>query len=90
VLGQVGFIANLVRLYREEEPEFTFGGDEAAAKLKEIFGKKPEYTDIAGLCKAARLSEVKGQGWSLNPVATWASHRVRKSAMRTSRRSSKP
>jgi len=65
--AQIGFLANLVRLYRGEELDLTLGGDEAAAKLKEVFGKKPKYADIPGLCKAATLSEVEGQGWSLNP-----------------------
>ena len=36
--AQIGFIANLVRLYRGEAPDFTVGGDETAAKLGEIFG----------------------------------------------------
>ncbi len=36
--AQIGFLANLVRLYRGEEPDYTLGGDEADAKLKEIFG----------------------------------------------------
>ena len=35
---QIGFIANVVRLYRGEELDFTLGGDEAKAKLNEIFG----------------------------------------------------
>ena len=65
--GQIGFIANLVRLYRGEAPDFTFGGGEAQAKLKEVFGNKPAYADIAGLCKAASLQEIEAQGWSLNP-----------------------
>ena len=65
--AQIGFIANLVRLYRGEAPDFTFGGEEAQAKLKEVFGKKPTYSDIAGLCKAATLQEIEAQGWSLNP-----------------------
>jgi type I restriction enzyme M protein len=65
--GQVGFIANLVRLYRGEEPDYTLGGDEAEAKLKEIFGAKAAYADIPGLCKAVSLSEIEAQGWSLNP-----------------------
>jgi type I restriction enzyme M protein len=67
--GQIGFIANLVRLYREEAIGFTFGGDKAQAKLKEIFGKKPAYADVPGLCKAATLKEIATQGWSLNPGA---------------------
>ena len=65
--AQIGFLANLVRLYRGEAPDFTFGGDEAAAKRKEVFRANPAYADVPGLCKAATLSEVEGQGWSLNP-----------------------
>jgi len=65
--AQIGFIANLARLYRGEEPDFTFGGDEAEAKIKEIFGKKSTYADVAGLCKAATLKDIEAQGWSLNP-----------------------
>jgi len=65
--AQVGFIANLVRLYRGEALDTTFGGDEALAKIKEVFGNKPAYADMAGLCKAASLQEIEAQGWSLNP-----------------------
>ena len=65
--AQVGFIANLVRLYRGEAFDTTFGGAEALAKIKEVFGNKPAYTDVAGLCKAATLQEIEAQGWSLNP-----------------------
>ena len=65
--GQIGFIANLVRLYRGDAPDFTLGGKEAEAKLKEVFGKKPKYADVAGLCKAATLDDIEVQGWSLIP-----------------------
>ena len=65
--AQIGFIANLVRLYRGEAPDLTVGGEETAAKLKEVFGKQPAYADVPGLCKAATLSEIEAQGWSLNP-----------------------
>jgi type I restriction enzyme M protein len=65
--GQIGFLANLVRLYRGEALDFTFGGQEAEAKIKEVFGKKAKYADVAGLCKAATLKEIEAQGWSLNP-----------------------
>lgn len=65
--AQIGFIANLVRLYRGEDVDCTLGGDEAEAKIKEVFGKKPKYADIAGLCKSATLKEIEAQGWSLNP-----------------------
>jgi type I restriction enzyme M protein len=65
--AQIGFIANLVRLYRGEDLDTTVGADETVAKLKEIFGKKPAYADVPGLCKAATLAEIEAQGWSLNP-----------------------
>jgi len=65
--AQTSFIANVVRLYRGEELDFTLGGDEAETKLKEIFGKKTKYADVAGLCRAATLKEIEAQGWSLNP-----------------------
>ncbi len=65
--AQIGFIANLVRLYRGEEPDLTLGGQETATRLTEVFGKKPAYVDIPGLCKAVTLKEIEAQGWSLNP-----------------------
>lgn len=65
--AQIGFIANVVRLYRGEAPDYTLGDEEAKAKLVKVFGKKPGYADIPGLCKAATLAEVEAQGWSLNP-----------------------
>ncbi|QSA98295.1 class I SAM-dependent DNA methyltransferase [Methylococcus sp. EFPC2] len=103
--AQIGFIANLVRLYRGEALDYTLGGEEAEAKIKEVFSSRPlgegpgvraeainastaspqasgaqaltptplpqgeglVYRDIPGLCKAATLSEVEAQGWSLNP-----------------------
>ena len=65
--AQIGFIANLVRLYRGEATDLTVGGEETEAKLKEVFGKKLKYADVPGLCKAATLAEIEAQGWSLNP-----------------------
>ena len=65
--AQTSFLANLVRLYRGEALDFTLGGDEACAKLEEIFGKKPKFADVPGLCRAATLKEIEAQGWSLNP-----------------------
>lgn len=65
--AQIGFLANLVRLYRGEALDYTLGGDEARAKLEEIFGKKPKFADVPGLCRAATLKEIEAQGWSLNP-----------------------
>ncbi len=65
--AQIGFIASLVRLYRGEALDVTVGGAETTAKLREVFGKKPVYADVPGLCKAATLKEIEAQGWSLNP-----------------------
>jgi len=79
--AQIGFLANLVRLYRGKVPDYTLGGDKARAKLEEIFGEAagkpfnsqrstlnpPRYRDIPGLCKVAALKEIEAQGWSLNP-----------------------
>lgn len=65
--AQICFIANVVRLYRGEALDLTLGGNDAEAKLKEVFGKKPAYADVPGLCKAATLAEIEAQGWSLNP-----------------------
>ena len=65
--AQIGFIANIVRLYRGEALDITQGGKDAEAKIKEVFGSKPTYTDVPGLCKAATLAEIEAQGWSLNP-----------------------
>jgi len=36
--AQIGFLANLVRLYRGEALDFTLGSDEARAKILEVFG----------------------------------------------------
>jgi type I restriction enzyme M protein len=41
--AQISFMANLVRLYRGEAPDFTLGGEEAKAKLEELF---PRSGDI--------------------------------------------
>ncbi len=64
---QIGFIANLVRLYRDEALDYTLGDGEAEVKIKEVFGNKPTYADVPGLCKAATIADIEAQGWSLNP-----------------------
>jgi type I restriction enzyme M protein len=64
---QIGFLGNIVRLYRGEEPDFILGGDDAKNLLEEKFGKRPKYSDVLGLCKKATLKEVEAHGWSLNP-----------------------
>ena len=66
-LAQIGFLANVVRLYRGEDLDFTLGGDEAEAKIEEVFGKKPKYDDVLGLCRTATITDISAQGCSLNP-----------------------
>ena len=76
--AQIGFLANVVRLYRGEELDYTLGGDEAKAKIEELFvlspsegdaarGNGPVYRDILGLCKVATVDEIAAQQYSLNP-----------------------
>lgn len=65
--AQIAFLANIVRLYRGEQPDFTLGADEATKLLEGKFGKELRYSDVLGLCKAATLDEIAAQGWSLNP-----------------------
>ena len=62
--AQIGFLAHLVRLYRGEDLDFTFGGDEA--RVKEVFGNKTKFADVLGLCRVAPLKDIEAQGWSLN------------------------
>jgi len=64
---QIGFIANLVRLWRGEELDFTLGRNGAKEKLVEVFGRKPKFVSLPGLCRAATISDVEAKGWSLNP-----------------------
>ena len=66
--AHIGFIANLVRLYRGEAIDAPkVGAGETMAKLIEVFGDTPAYRDVPGLCRAATLAEIEAQGWSLNP-----------------------
>jgi len=60
---QVEALANIVRLWRGEEPEFF---NQSKAWLEERFPGLV-YGDVAGLCRSATRAEIEGQGWSLNP-----------------------
>ena len=60
---QLEFLANIVRLYRGEAPEFE---TRTQAMLDGQFpGRK--YRDVEGLCKVATVAEIEAQDWSLNP-----------------------
>ena len=67
---QIEYLANIVRLYRGEKPEFIAGEDDEVPgeepNLKATFPKL-KYADVSGLCKVATLKEIEEQGWSLNP-----------------------
>jgi type I restriction enzyme M protein len=60
---QLELLANIVRLYRGEEPEVVAGSKELMAE------RFPDgtYVDVPGLCKVATVAEIEAQGWSLNP-----------------------
>lgn len=60
---QIEFLANIVRLYRGEKPEF----DEHSDQLLKEKGIGKTYVDVPGLCKVATRAEIEAQGWSLNP-----------------------
>jgi len=59
----VEFLANIARLYRGEKPENLH---DSADLIAEHF-PDGKYTDVAGLCKVAGLTDIEAQGWSLNP-----------------------
>ena len=60
---QIEFIANIVRLYRGEDPELTSGENELYA----THFPDGTYSDVTGLCKVATIDDIEAQGWSLNP-----------------------
>jgi len=60
---QLESLANIVRLYRGEQPELASGTN---ALFSETF-PGGTYEDVTGLCKVATVSEIEAQGWSLNP-----------------------
>ena len=60
---QIEFLANIVRLYRGQQPE---NQQQSADLLAEKFSES-KYEDVPGLCKVATLTEIEAQGWSLNP-----------------------
>ncbi len=52
--AQIGFMANLVRLYRGEALDVTFGGEEAAAKIKKCLGSSLFMVTWLGFAKWLR------------------------------------
>ena len=60
---QIEFLANIVRLWRNEEPEHSESDGEL---LRESF-PSGTYEDVDGLCADATIERIADQGWSLNP-----------------------
>jgi type I restriction enzyme M protein len=60
---QIEFIANIVRLYRDEDIENDYGSKNI---IDENFPSR-KYQDVAGLCKVASINEIMEQNYSLNP-----------------------
>ena len=60
---QTEFLANIVRLWRGENPEFDAG---SGGLVRDSFSRSA-YEDVAGLCAVASIEEIEAQGWSLNP-----------------------
>ncbi len=60
---QIEFLANIVRLWRGEKPEFEAGSEELLSKRFPA----DTYTDVPGLCAVTSIEELEVQGWSLNP-----------------------
>ena len=60
---QIEFLANVVRLWRGEEPEFDAGSEEL---LTDLF-PDGNYADVVGLCAVADVEQISEQDWSLNP-----------------------
>ena len=61
--SQLEFLANIVRLYRGNDPESELGSTD----LMDKHFPDSEYVDVKGLCKVTTLSEIVEQGYSLNP-----------------------
>jgi type I restriction enzyme M protein len=67
---QIGFLANIVRLYRGEALDFTLGGDESREKIEETFGdkivdfKKPSASSSTANRKLKVAEEPAGYGKS--------------------------
>ena len=81
--AQISFLANIVRLYRDEKPDFTLGGDDAKEKLLEIFAaiqnpKEAPQTKIQNTpmfpasVAPPRSRKSKHKAGRSTPAATWA------------------
>jgi type I restriction enzyme M protein len=58
--AQIGFLANIVRLYRREPPDYTLGGAEAKAKVGELFAAQRSTRPAGQPSPAGRRAEDEG------------------------------
>ncbi len=68
--AQIEFLANIVQLYRGEEPEFHRAKENEGGTELPVLGELLSdgiYRDVPGLCKVATIKDIEDQGWSLNP-----------------------
>lgn len=61
--AQIEFLANVVRLWRDEKTESRWHSQE----ILDAHGFKARYSNVPGICRAASRAEIEAQGWSLNP-----------------------
>jgi type I restriction enzyme M protein len=66
---QLEFLANIVRLYRGEQPEMATSSriEPAETSLMQEHFPASAYRDVPGLCALASIDQIEAQGWSLNP-----------------------
>lgn len=60
---QIEFLANIVRLWRGEEPESRFNSQEM---LNRCFPER-QYQDVPELCSSVKFSAIVSEDWSLSP-----------------------
>jgi len=60
---QIEFISNIVRLFKGHKAETI----KCSSQMTKDHFADLKYRDIKGLCKAASISEIEEQNWSLNP-----------------------
>jgi type I restriction enzyme M protein len=60
--AQIGFLANIVRLYRGEAADCTLGGNEAKAKLLDVFGATSAAGSLPGGTTAVSSADERRPG----------------------------
>jgi type I restriction enzyme M protein len=61
---QIEFLANIVRMYREQRVATT---SHKSQDMLDNYFPGGDFVDVPGLCKLASIGDIGGQSWSLNP-----------------------